>query len=173
MWKGSCRPDEHNDSQNGTASLTTTSKREEVIFSRDTFVLREAKFSDSACQSVTESFAVRGEYQLAGDSAAVSGAKNLNVLIRSTAMTIHRQDYVDHGNSNGICGLKDWVLNVEKDLTTATCKDSGEGPVIGETIYTLMYIEGDTIRFGDKDGKTAETRSTGIEPATKALTRVK
>ena len=57
----------------------------------------------------------------------------------SGTATYKTQPDVDTANAYEYCGYTDWVINVQKDISTCSCVDKKD----------IYYIDGSTLQFGD------------------------
>jgi hypothetical protein len=128
--------------------------------------LSEIFFLDRDCVRPSVVFLNHGTFVLPGQDAMDFQFSSVGVrLMHEVAVT----DY----NRRAVCGLKDWVLGVEKEISGRSCEIFAIGfpqkiPTVGEMRFGLYHLDGDRLSFGklgrDKNATTPEKRPAELDP---------
>jgi hypothetical protein len=98
-------------------------------------------------------------------STEVEGASNLDLTINQYLITPVDSRVVSYLNSQKLCGLSNWALNVANDVTGKDCQ--GHTVNAGDVVYDIYYNQGNSLWLGDSsgenDGSTEEKRPNTLD----------
>jgi len=132
--------------------------------------------NDAACGDSTEMLRQDTVSTITDGSAssAVSGAYNYNFTWSTLTMTIKMDGgLVDQYNSEALCGITNWALNISQDIARKTCDNGGTPtlmPSAGSVKYDIIKVSATSLQFGkitsEKNGTTTGTRPNELETTT-------
>lgn len=109
---------------------------------------KETFYSDAGCAEPAFSYKTSGTYAEIGKHEGLEGAKDINFTIQKASLTVHAQDILDELNSSELCGIKDWTVGREVDITNKDCQGFTVKP--GDTVVDVYKLGEKELVFGKK-----------------------
>lgn len=98
-------------------------------------------------------------------SSEVEGASNLDITVNQYLITPVDARVVSFLNSQKLCGLNNWALNVANDVTGKNCQ--GQTVNAGDVMYDIYMSQGNSLWLGDSsgenDGSSEEKRPNSLD----------
>ncbi len=111
-------------------------------------------FSDGGCANQVGVGTYKGTADIGGPAAA-PGSRTLNLNLTNVFMTITDQSIVDTLNGTNLvpdCGINDWAVSVEREVTGVAGQALNCPYVSGpQGIYDIQKTDGQTLFFGKAD----------------------
>ena len=88
------------------------------------------------------------------------GERQLNFVLSHTSILVQDADLAAHYNEIRNCGLRDWQVGVERDVTGLGCCERNGMPFLGKIMYSRYILDSNGLMFGayGRDGMTPESR---------------
>jgi hypothetical protein len=147
--------------------------RRRAVITGESLIITQSQYpaTDTTCGGTPNLIIVEDTTFVVGaDVATPAGAKEFDYVYNSFKATLLSQAFVDQFNEGSFCGASDWVLNVEKDVTTASCGGEGSRPN-NAPIYDIYDVDGTSLKFG-QETDTADRFSAATRPTTLATTEM-
>ncbi len=167
-WKKTCGKTYDGSSEDDSTDESTTFEETVYEFDNNSFKLTFKTYTDSTCaaNSLTNTQYLEGTYAIGDDATSPADAKNLNVTITKSILTLATDAEVAAYNSSKVCGLTTWEKDKEVDMNGKPC-DNDEPLTLPLTNYDLVKVDGSTVMFGDMheeaDGTTEAKRPTELD----------
>ena len=145
-------------------SATSYSARNEVKFSPETMRWRGTSYTSTNCMDQDFSFEMHNKYEVGLNSGEHF---ELDYTLQKIMFLFSTQRAVTQANDYVYCGIKDWQVNVSRDVTGKDC--GGTIYKAGDVTYDLVRLDsGMRVYFGyfedGRDGKSPEARPIAIDP---------
>lgn len=122
---------------------------------------KDENFSDSSCsQPVTQVRKLSSFIEGASREDMGTGAKEFIRNFDSRFVTPFNESEVSRLNENRYCGVSDWQIGVERDIST--CR-SGYTDIPREK--NVYWVHNDILKFGDKTNPITGQREADFEPS--------
>lgn len=158
MWASKCLVNAAN-KQEQAGFLT------EYDFSGPTLYFTTKTFSDRKCETPVTTVMTTLNYTLGGPSTEVSGAYLFDTTITGMTMQLHSEEIVKAYNSQKVCGVSTWNVNIPVDVSESLVCNPG----LNRTNFALIQIVHSLLAMsqGDetRDGSLPEKRSIFIDAA--------
>jgi len=145
-------------------NATSYSARNEVRFTAESMRWRGTSYTATNCVDQDFSFEMHNTYATGLNSGELF---ELDYVLEKIFFLFSSADAVRQANDYVYCGIKDWRINVPRDVTGKDC--GGTTYRAGDATYDLIRIDqGRKLFFGSfdngYDGKTPESRPVAIDP---------
>ena len=161
VWTKACGTDDAADDENKSYNITT------VTYAQNNITGTSQVYSDAACTVKIFGFRLAGTFVIGDSVTTLAGAKAIDTTPSVVFMTVNNADIVKSYNGESAGGTQKYcgggfVLDVEKQLTTADCGDSQT-----KTSYDVFVLSGSSLTFGNADGagvaESSDKRPTTLE----------
>ena len=114
------------------------------VFTEQTASLTEVYYLDSNCSEPLIAFKNDGD--------VTARAGEMDFRFTRVTMTLFHSDFVEDYNARAVCGLSDWQLGVEKEITALPCAlftaKPTQTPRAGDMRYGIYMIQDNRLYFG-------------------------
>jgi hypothetical protein len=146
----------------------------EEKFSGETAEYTETNFWEPTCKNAVVQTISRGKINLGEAVREPQGALSIDFTFSSVHMRPLYERTVEIYNKRHVCGISDWALNEEREVTGRECDFFGLGsvmriPAAGEKRFGIVKVTEGALYFGrltpEKNGLTPEARPVQLDPA--------
>ena len=137
------------------------------IFRGSTVSLVEENFSQKNCEKLGLRISSVGQFIL--DEAAGF----IDFQFERVLLSVHNETYKNFYEQKSMCGIREWPLGLEQDITGLACDFFGQGkpvqvPIAGEARYGIYSLKGKQLFFGklspERDGRSPDRRPAVLDP---------
>jgi|GEM_PF-3542197 len=168
-WTTGCISKENNNGEVETYNkVTRTITAEESTETNEEFEKTDTKCAGKALFTINAT----AKFDVGGELSTPTGAKEVDITPTKVTITLKTAEYVSMFAEYKLCGVSDWKIDTETDITTASCED---GEKMNDTIYDIFVVDGNKMTLGDKNGdktgKTAALRPTTLSTKDDVFTK--
>lgn len=88
-------------------------------------------------------------YEFSGSAYLLANTYNLDQTVRSHTLILRSQAIVDQFNRVSRCGINNWRLDEEQDVTGMSCEPDNPQPFhAGDKRFNIVSIDGNHLMFG-------------------------
>ena len=137
-WTSSC----------GKVEALKTSGKSTYIFEPLKYEKNLMFYKDANCSEAMGNAKYKGEYKIGSGDDLEGGAKRIDLIPKTLTMSANTQAGVDALNLIKFCGISDWALNQERDVTNSANGGKCLIENMNESQYDIFTLNSDKLTFG-------------------------
>jgi|GEM_PF-4070133 len=154
--------------------LLSSSGKAFYAFAPATYSKKVAVYSDTNCATQTSQIVYSGDFKIGNDD-DLEGVDRVDFVPTKATVKALTEAGVNALNAVNLCGIKDWALNAERDVSVAA-KNGCLTEKVGVAQYDVYHLEDKKLQFGsayvlgaptDVKNRSAELNQRVFQPTEK------
>lgn len=131
---------------NAFSDLLDASAKEIIVFGGNNQNLNYSIYSDAQCEEEVAKLRYMGNYALEEDAQERDQYVEIDTTIKNVFLTPRTQPFVDTLNTASWCGISNWQVDQEQEITANLGQGTCQLPVrLQQTTFGLIQVDGDKL----------------------------